>query len=130
MALAAVPSLISRGGGAIINIGSGAFLIGAPELLPYVSSKGGLVGFTRALARELGVHNNRVNNVSPGAFPTGGETIHRDRESYSRFVLERQCLKRRGEPEDLANVVAFMVSDRASFITGQTIEVDGGWAHT
>lgn len=130
MAVATVPSMIGRGGGAIINIGSGAFLIGAPNLLPYVSSKGGLVGFTRALARELGVHNIRVNNVSPGAFPTGGETIHPDPEGYSRFVLEQQCLKRRGQPADLANVVAFMASDRASFITGQTIEVDGGWAHT
>ena len=130
MAMATVPSMISRGGGSIINIGSGAFLIGAPNLLPYVSSKGGLVGFTRGLARELGVYNIRVNNVSPGAFQTGGERIHPDPESYSRFVLEQQCLKRRGKPEELANVVAFVASDRASFITGQTIEVDGGWAHT
>jgi len=129
MAKAAVPSMRERGGGSIVNIGSITALIGLPLILPYVSSKGGLTGFTRALAREVGQHNVRVNNVSPGAFPTGGETIHPDPEGYSRFVIERQCLKRRGTPDDLADVVAFMASERSSFITGQVIEVCGGWAH-
>ena len=98
------------------------------KILPYVSSKGGMVGLTRALAREVGPLNIRVNTVSPGAFPTGGETIHPDPEGYSKFVLDQQSLKRRGTPDDLADVVAFLASERSSFVTGQTIEVCGGWA--
>ncbi len=71
----------------------------------------------------------RVNTVSPGAFPTGGETIHPDPEGYSRYVIEQQCLKRRGTPADLAEAVVFLASERASFITGQMLQVDGGWTH-
>ena len=129
MARAAVPEMIRCGGGSIINIGSITFLLGMPKLLPYITSKGGLVGLTRALAREVGVHNVRVNTVAPGAFPTGGETVHPDPEDYSRYVIEQQCLKRRGTPRDLGEVVAFLASDRASFITGQMLQVDGGWTH-
>ena len=96
MSKATVPHIAARGGGSIVNIGSITFAIGMANILPYVTSKGGLVGFTRALAREVGAQNIRVNNVSPGAFPTGGETIHPDPEGYSRFVIEQQSLKRRG----------------------------------
>lgn len=129
MARATVPSMKERGGGSIINIGSITMLIGMANLLPYVTSKGGMMAMTRALAREVGPDNVRVNTVSPGAFPTGGETIHPDPEGYSRYVIEQQCLKRRGTPDDLGTVVTFLASDAASFITGQMIEVDGGWAH-
>lgn len=128
MSKATVPHIKARGGGSIVNIGSITFAIGMANILPYVASKGGLAGFTRALAREVGVHNIRVNNVSPGAFPTGGETIHPDPEGYSQFVIQQQSLKRRGTPGDLADIVAFLASERASFITGQMLQVCGGWA--
>ena len=130
MAKAVIPQMEQRGGGSIINIGSITFLIGMVKILPYVTSKGGMVGFTRALAREVGPLNVRVNTVSPGAFPTGGETIHPDPERYSKFVIDQQSLKRRGTPDDLANTVAFLASERSSFITGQMIEVCGGWAYS
>jgi NAD(P)-dependent dehydrogenase (short-subunit alcohol dehydrogenase family) len=124
---ATVPRIAARGGGSIVNIGSITFAIGMANILPYVSSKGGLVGFTRALAREVGAQNIRVNNISPGAFPTGGETIHPDPQAYSRFVIEQQSLKRRGTADELADAVAYFASERASFITGQTLHVCGGW---
>lgn len=127
-ARAAYPHIRERGRGRIINVASITFFLGFANLLDYVSSKGGVVGFTRTLAREVGPEGITVNAISPGAFPTDAEKIHPDQEGYNRWVLDQQCIKRRGIPEDIGNLVAFLASDAASFITGQTIEVDGGWA--
>jgi len=96
-------------------------------LASYAASKGAAVSLTRALARELGPYGIRVNAVSPGAFPTAAEEIHEDPVAYNRFVLEHQALKRRGTPEELAAVVSFLAGPDSSFVTGQTIEVNGGW---
>jgi NAD(P)-dependent dehydrogenase (short-subunit alcohol dehydrogenase family) len=127
-ARAVYPSLRARGRGRIINVSSITFLIGFANLLDYVSSKGAIVGFTRALAHEVGPEGVTVNAIAPGAFPTDAERIHPDPEGYNRWVLDRQCLKRRGTPEDVGNLVVFLASDASSFITGQTIVIDGGWA--
>jgi 3-oxoacyl-[acyl-carrier protein] reductase len=127
-ARATFPYMKDRGHGRVINVASITFLIGFANLLDYASSKGGVVGFTRTLAREVGPEGITVNAISPGAFPTDAEKIHPDPEGYNRWVLDQQSIKRRGTPEDVGNLVAFLASDAASFITGQTIEIDGGWA--
>lgn len=127
LAQTVVPSMIENKWGRIVNIASVTFYGGWAKLMPYVVSKGSLVGLTRALARELGEHNITVNSVAPGAFPTDAEKIHPDPEGYQQFVLEHQSLKRRGKPEDIANTILFLVSDMSAFVTGQVINVDGGW---
>lgn len=124
---AAFPSMKERGHGRIINIASITVFGGWGMLLDYVTSKGGIVAFTRALAREIGPEGVTVNTISPGAFPTDAEKIHPDPDGYTRFVLENQSIKRRGTPEDIGNLVTFLSSDKASFITGQLIQIDGGW---
>jgi 3-oxoacyl-[acyl-carrier protein] reductase len=117
-----------RGHGRVINVASITFFIGWSGFLDYVSSKGAVIGFTRTLAREVGPEGVTVNAISPGAFPTAAERVHPDQEALNRRILEAQCLKRRGTPEDVGNLITFLASDAASFITGQTIMIDGGWA--
>jgi NAD(P)-dependent dehydrogenase (short-subunit alcohol dehydrogenase family) len=126
-ARAAYPYLKASGHGRIINVASITFFGGVPFLLDYVASKGGIVGFTRALAREVGPDGITVNTLSPGAFPTDAEKIHLDQEGYNRAILEAQSIKRRGTPEDVGNLVTFLAGDASSFITGQLIQIDGGW---
>ena len=126
-AQAAARRMVPAGGGAIVNIASLTAHGALPDLAAYVSTKGAAMAFTRALARELGRHEIRVNTVSPGAFPTAAEEIHADPEAYTRFVLDQQALKRRGTPRELAAVVSFLTGPDSSFVTGQCIEVNGGW---
>jgi NAD(P)-dependent dehydrogenase (short-subunit alcohol dehydrogenase family) len=126
-ARACVPSMVERGGGRIVNLSSITIYGGWSKLLDYVSSKGGIVSFTRALAREIGPEGITVNAIAPGAFPTDAEKIHPDPEGYNAFVLEGQAIKRRGTPDDMGNLVVFLASDASSFITGQVIAIDGGW---
>ena len=118
-------SMRERGAGRIINLTSTTFFYSFPNatVLAYVTSKGGVVGFTRQLAREVGPSNVTVNAVAPGAF----ETFEADAE-YNQWVLDRQSLKRRGVGDDVGNAIVFLASDAASFITGQTLVVDGGMA--
>jgi 3-oxoacyl-[acyl-carrier protein] reductase len=121
-------SMKERGHGHIVNVSSVTFLIGFEMLLDYVSSKGGIVGFTRALAHEVGPGGITVNAIAPGAFPTDAEKIHPDPEGYNQWTLDQQCIKRRGTPTDIGSLVVFLASDASDFITGQTIAIDGGWA--
>jgi 3-oxoacyl-[acyl-carrier protein] reductase len=124
---AALPHMRERRWGRIVNVSSITLYGGFSNLFPYVASKGALIGLTRAWAREFGEYGITVNAISPGAFPTDAEKIHPDPEGYSRFVLDHQAIKRRGSPRDVANALMFLASDASGFITGQTLNVDGGW---
>jgi 3-oxoacyl-[acyl-carrier protein] reductase len=126
-AQAAFPYMKAQGSGRIINIASITFFGGWSMLLDYVTSKGGIVAFTRALAREIGPDGVTVNSISPGAFPTDAEKIHPNPDEYTQYVLDNQSLKRRGTPDDIGNLAVFLSSDGASFITGQLVQIDGGW---
>jgi len=123
----ALPHMREKGWGRIVNIASVTAYGGWANLSPYVQSKGALIGLARAWAREFGAYGITVNAVSPGAFPTDAEKIHPDPEGYTRFVLDHQAIKRRGDAGDIANALMFLASDAAGFITGQTLNVDGGW---
>jgi 3-oxoacyl-[acyl-carrier protein] reductase len=126
-AQAALPAMRAAGSGRIINVSSITFFGHTPFLVPYVASKGALVGLTRALAREVGEYGITVNAIAPGAFPTAAEAIHPNLESYNAFILEQQAIKRRGTPADIANAALFLAAPETSFITGQLLVVDGGW---
>jgi 3-oxoacyl-[acyl-carrier protein] reductase len=127
MARAVRPQMIARGGGAVVNVASVTFFTGNALLLAYVASKGAVIGFTRALAREAGPDGIRANAVAPGAFPTAATEIHADQEALWRDVLEAQSIKRPGEVADVARAIVFFAGDDSSFVSGQTLLVDGGW---
>lgn len=113
--------------GAIINIGSITQHGGWSNMVPYAVTKGAAATLTRALATELGPHEIRVNCVAPGAFPTRAEDMQADPAAYSQRILDSQALKRRGRLSDVAAAVSFFAGPESSFITGQTLNVDGGW---
>ncbi|GIH22771.1 oxidoreductase [Acrocarpospora phusangensis] len=119
--------MAATGGGAIVNLASITMHGGWSDLAAYVATKGAITSMTRALARELGPMEIRVNCVSPGAFPTAAETIHPDPDAYNRSVLASQALKRRGKPAELAAVISFLTGPDSTFVTGQCLEVNGGW---
>ncbi len=97
--------------------------------VPYVASKGALLGLTKTLARELGSHGITVNAIAPGAVRSEAEDrVFADRlQEYQDWIIRNQCLKARIEAEDVAQLALFLASDRARMITGQNIHVDGGW---
>jgi len=128
-AKAVYPYMNARGKGKIINVSSVAFFLGFEDLLHYSASKGGIIGFTRALAREVGKNHINVNAIAPGAIQTEMELEHfPNQEELAAFLMEKQCIPDRIKPEDLAGTFIFLASDESDPITGQTILVDGGWA--
>jgi len=109
----------------IINVASRTFFSAPPGQMAYIASKGAVIGMTRVLARELGEEGITVNAVMPGQVPTPGTREFTSDEVFER-TMQAQAIKKIGQPEDLANLVAFIASDDARLITGQTIIVDGG----
>jgi 3-oxoacyl-[acyl-carrier protein] reductase len=110
--------------GVILNIGSGSGVVAMPGQANYSAAKAGLLGFTRTLAREVADKGVRALVVSPGFFKT--EMTERLDARFMEQALRRTPLGRRGEPEELAGVVAFLASDDAAYITGQVFSLDGG----
>lgn len=125
------PHMIARKSGKIINISSGTAYKGIPHMLHYVTSKGAMVSFTRALSRELGEHGIAVNTLAPGLIlsDTGMEnTAHHD--EMRAPVRNSRAFKRDAYPEDLLGALIFLASSDSDFVTGQTIAVDGGSINT
>jgi 3-oxoacyl-[acyl-carrier protein] reductase len=121
------PYMRARGRGRIITMGSVRSPLGRPGNVHYTASKSALEGMGRVLAREVGADGITVNTIIVGAIRTAAEAEYGDPVEVDRMLLNLQAIKRRGVPEDIAGVVAFLASRDADFITGQTITVDGGW---
>ena len=123
---AVFPQMRRQAYGRIVNVSSATFFIGYPEMVAYIASKGGIVGFTRALASEAGAHGITVNCVTPGLIETEGVQDEDPTGELFEEIVGGQAVKRRGQPEDIAEAIAYLASPAASFITGQTVNVDGG----
>jgi NAD(P)-dependent dehydrogenase (short-subunit alcohol dehydrogenase family) len=127
MARHVTPHMIAKKSGKIVNIASGAPYKGIPRMLPYVTSKGAILAFTRALSRELGDHNICVNSLSPGYIlsDTGLANVDHVNDERER-VRNSRAFKRDGYPEDLLGALVFLCSNDSDFVTGQSLVVDGG----
>lgn len=121
---ATTPLLRQAGGGTIINISSATVMSGSPLWLHYVSSKGAVIAMTRALARELGDDNIRINALAPGFTLT--EASLDLMENATEYGVARGAIKRAAGPHDMVGAALFLASPHAAFITGQTLIVDGG----
>jgi NAD(P)-dependent dehydrogenase (short-subunit alcohol dehydrogenase family) len=124
---AVVPAMRAQGGGKIVNISSGTPFRGVPFLLHYVTSKGAIVAFTRALARELGKDNVLVNCVAPGFTMSDGVKEHPEVvEKLRDASVSARTIQRDQLPEDVVGAVVYLAGPHSDFVTGQTIVIDGG----
>lgn len=126
MAKAAIPAMLKRGGGAIINISSIASLVGIPLLPAYAASKGGLDALTRAIAVDYAPDKIRCNVVCPGLIDTPMAAPLMSNPSQLEPILSHYLLRRPGKPEEVANMVLYLASDEAAWVTGATFRIDGG----
>ena len=126
-AQAVLPDMKAAGGGAIVNFGSVSWMVGQGGMAAYTACKSAVLGLTRSLARDFGPDNIRVNAIAPGWIMT-----RRQKELWltpegERELMDRQCLKRQLQPDEIARVVLFLASEEASACTNQHYVVDGGW---
>ena len=121
------PHMMERRSGKIINIASGAAYKGIPRMLPYVTSKGAMIAFTRSLSRELGQYGIAVNTLSPGYILSDTGLENATHVEEERIPVRNSCaFKRDAYPEDLLGALVFLASSDSDFVTGQSIVVDGG----
>ncbi len=119
-----IKKMVSQKSGVVVNMSSIGGIMAPEGQTNYATSKAGLIAFTKSLAREMGKHNVRVVSVAPGFVKT--DMYAKVPNTIKKAQLEGVALKRPAEPEEIANVVSFLVSDSASYITGTTLVVDGG----
>ncbi|WP_298375058.1 SDR family oxidoreductase [uncultured Bradyrhizobium sp.] len=126
-AQAVAPDMKQAGGGSIVNIGSVSWVIGQGNMPCYTTAKSAVQGLTRALARDLGPHNVRVNSILPGWIMTRRQQDLWLTPEGVAELMQRQCLKRKLVPDDIARVVLFFAADDSGACTNQSHIVDGGW---
>ncbi|SHK51556.1 SDR family oxidoreductase [Paraburkholderia terricola] len=129
LARACSPAMKAKKYGKIVNVTSLTLTGRWDGYVPYIASKGALYGLIKGLARELGAHGINVNGISPGAVVSEAEFRDRadTREQYHNWILENQSLKRRIQAVDVANLAVFLSSSQSDAVSGQNIQIDGGW---
>lgn len=123
---AVVPAMLERGGGKVVNISSGTFFYGPPGLSHYTASKGAVIALTRCHGRELGDKNIQVNTIAPGLTESEGVKANSAFDPFSGPTVATRSIKREMVPEDLLGSLLFLCSSDSDFVTGQTVNVDGG----
>jgi len=126
VAQAALPGMIARKSGKIVNIASLMSELARPTVVPYTAAKGGVRQLTRGMAVELAPHNIQVNAISPGYFATEMNRALIDNPEFNAWVCKRTPAGRWGEPPEIAGLAVFLCSDSANYVTGQLIAIDGG----
>jgi 3-oxoacyl-[acyl-carrier protein] reductase len=123
---ASITTLLKQKKGCIINVSSVSGLVGLPRQTNYSASKAGIIGFSKALAKEVAAYNIRVNVVCPGFINT--DMLGSLREDFKKEIINSIPVKRFGEAEEVAHLCVFLASDKAKYITGEAIKIDGGLA--
>lgn len=124
---AVYPGMAAAGGGSVVNMGSVTWMIGQGGMPIYSTAKAAIVGMTRSLARDLGPKNIRVNSILPGWIMTDRQVDNWLTPEGEQELMQRQCLKRKLEPDEIAKVVLFFSSDDSGICTNQNYVADGGW---
>jgi D-xylose 1-dehydrogenase len=123
-----LPEMQAANAGVIINFGSFSWMIGQGGMAAYTAAKSAILGLTRSLARDYGLYNIRVNAIAPGWIMTQRQLEKWLTPEAERELMQRQCLKRKLVPDEIARFTVFLASDEASACTNQQYVVDGGWS--